>query len=174
MLEVGCPGVFSKPHNFRSHGPISFFIIFLICYVKSSTLSNERNKSGDQEKIGPKGRKQGQNRALWRAMGVPLIFIRQSRRFYITYQRIKEIGSYAYFTIFRTPQLEDRPKRPDYIKQQPSARTAQFARLWAQKFLQMAEMQLTPRLLPYYAVEFKICTGIDPVLQFVRNSKFFI
>jgi len=48
----------------------------LIYYVKSSTLSNERKKLGAQEKIGPNGRKYGQNGALGRQMGVPLIFVR--------------------------------------------------------------------------------------------------
>ena len=57
---LGCPGVFSKLHNFRLQGPIYF--IFLIYYVKSSTLPNQRNNkwallSGAKEKIGSKWRK---------------------------------------------------------------------------------------------------------------------
>jgi len=53
---VGSPGGLSNGHNFRG------FFHFLICYVKASTLSNERkNKwalpSGAKEQIGPTWRK---------------------------------------------------------------------------------------------------------------------
>jgi len=58
---------------------------------------SEKNKwalpSGAKEQIGPKWRKEGQQDALGRQVGVPTYFllIRKSRRFYITYQKMKEI-----------------------------------------------------------------------------------
>jgi len=65
---LGCPGELSNRHNSYRHGP--FFFDLLICYVKSSTILNERNNwalpSGAQEQIGSKGRNFAKIRPKWR------------------------------------------------------------------------------------------------------------
>ena len=109
---LGCPGELSNRHNSYRHGP--FFFDLLICYVKSSTILNERNNwalpSGAQEQIGSKGRNFAKIRPKWRCRapdGSAHLFrsfdivddftehIKKSKK-----KSARALTSYPYFTIF--------------------------------------------------------------------------